>query len=183
MEAQVLALNSGYMPVDIISWQTAICDVVSGRAVVEDTYEGLFINTPSMAIPLPSIIRFVTKALGKVFHRGVRFNRKNVWLRDKGACQYCGKKVPVSDFTFDHVVPRNQGGKSIWENIVVACHPCNQKKKDMTPVQARMRLLTHPIKPKTLAGSWTPMGWKEGMPDSWKSFIASNHWWNDVIMS
>jgi 5-methylcytosine-specific restriction endonuclease McrA len=180
MDAQVLALNSGYMPIDIIPWRQAITDVFSGRAVVEENYEDLFIRTSSMSFPMPSIIRFVTKAFG-FFRRGVKFNRKNIWLRDRGVCQYCGHKVPVTNFTFDHVVPRNQGGKSVWENIVVACHPCNQKKKDMTPVQAKMKLLTKPIRPKNLPGLWTPMGWKEEMPKSWKAFLASERYWNDTL--
>jgi 5-methylcytosine-specific restriction endonuclease McrA len=30
--------------------------------------------------------------------------------------------------SFDHVIPRNQGGKTNWLNIVIACHACNSKK-------------------------------------------------------
>jgi len=180
MEAQVLVLNNGYMPIDIVPWARAIMDVLSGRAVVEDIYEDLYIRTPSMSIPVPSIIRFVTKAAG-VFRRGVKFNRRNVWLRDKGTCQYCGQKVSVSSFTFDHVVPRKQGGKSVWENIVVACWPCNAKKEGRTPEQAKMRLLSKPTRPRHLPGAWTPLGWRDGMPESWKDYVGSVHWWTDKI--
>jgi hypothetical protein len=35
---------------------------------------------------------------------------------------------PSSKMTIDHVIPRTQGGKSSWNNCVLACHECNQKK-------------------------------------------------------
>ena len=28
----------------------------------------------------------------------------------------------------DHVIPRDQGGKTSWENIVTSCIKCNSKK-------------------------------------------------------
>lgn len=59
-------------------------------------------------------------------------------------CHYCGQGGLVADLpdtatkgdlrrlaTLDHVVPRSKGGAEFDEgNVVVACHPCNQKKAD-----------------------------------------------------
>jgi hypothetical protein len=34
------------------------------------------------------------------------------------------------ELTFDHVVPRSRGGKTVWENIVTCCVACNRLKGD-----------------------------------------------------
>jgi 5-methylcytosine-specific restriction endonuclease McrA len=72
------------------------------------------------------------------------FTRFNLFLRDSFACQYCG--CP-RDLTFDHVVPRAQGGRTTWENVATACSPCNLKKGGRTPKQAHMNLHLAPIRP------------------------------------
>ena len=73
----------------------------------------------------------------------LNFNRKNLFRRDD-CCQYCGVRGADS---VDHVFPRSRGGKSNWENCVVCCFDCNQKKKDRTPEEADMKLLRQPCKP------------------------------------
>jgi 5-methylcytosine-specific restriction endonuclease McrA len=59
-------------------------------------------------------------------------------------CHYCGQDGLVPELpdnatkanlrrlaTLDHVVPRSKGGAEMDErNVVVACHPCNQRKAD-----------------------------------------------------
>lgn len=62
-------------------------------------------------------------------------------------CHYCGTQNLVANFqkpglkdkfkaTLDHVVPRSRGGKEFdVANLVVCCHKCNQKKKDLLPEQ------------------------------------------------
>jgi 5-methylcytosine-specific restriction endonuclease McrA len=51
----------------------------------------------------------------------------------------------------DHVIPRSQGGKTVWENIVTACRECNRKKGGRTPEQAHMFLHTRPRQPQYIA--------------------------------
>ena len=56
-------------------------------------------------------------------------------------CHYCGKKnlrINTRDTqkiaTVDHVHPKSKGGAEYSRaNLVVACHSCNQKKKDKLP--------------------------------------------------
>ena len=62
----------------------------------------------------------------------VRFSRANVYLRDNGQCQYCGCIVDRKESTLDHVHPISKGGKTVWENTVTACGPCNADKADKT---------------------------------------------------
>jgi 5-methylcytosine-specific restriction endonuclease McrA len=82
---------------------------------------------------------------------GKGFTRLNIYLRDKGTCQYCGKKFPKAELSLDHVIPRAYGGKSTWENIVCSCATCNHIKGGRTPREAGMKLLNKPKKP-----NWTP---------------------------
>jgi 5-methylcytosine-specific restriction enzyme A len=64
--------------------------------------------------------------------------RDSSWWRKKcagGICTYCGKKVPVSELTMDHVIPLSRGGVSERFNIVPACKECNNKKKYLLPAE------------------------------------------------
>lgn len=50
-------------------------------------------------------------------------------------CYYCSNKLDPDAVTMDHVVPLSRGGKSNKGNIVVACKPCNTKKRDFTAAE------------------------------------------------
>ena len=67
--------------------------------------------------------------------------------RDRQTCLYCGNRFKTSLLTRDHVMPRAQGGKDVWSNVVTACKACNVKKSCYTPSQARMPLLALPYSP------------------------------------
>ena len=73
--------------------------------------------------------------------------RKNVLLRDENQCQYCAVFFREDDLTLDHVIPRSKGGGSTWTNVVAACKPCNQKKRDYLIENAPVTLLRKPRKP------------------------------------
>jgi hypothetical protein len=74
--------------------------------------------------------------------------RRGVYQRDHGLCAYCGKWMPLSEATMDHIVPFSLGGPTRWENIVNACRRCNGRKANRTPTQAQMPLLFQPHIPK-----------------------------------
>jgi hypothetical protein len=70
---------------------------------------------------------------------------KAIQERDANLCRYCGIRVNWTDRkgagggTYDHVDP---DGLNTLDNVVVACRRCNGRKKDRTPEQAGMRLLS-----------------------------------------
>ena len=178
-----LVLNQSYMPINCVPAVRALKWVLSGRVEVVEEYEGVEVFSAALeAFAVPSIVRFSHRIVG-MFRRGVKFNRKNVWLRDKQKCQYCGHRVALDDFEFEHVIPKSQGGKTRWENIVVACTGCNQRKRNRTPEQAGMRLLQRPVRPKHLPGTFIP---KRGLdlataPESWQDYVGSYLYWNTKL--
>lgn len=144
-----LVLDQGFQPIDLKPWQDAMVDWANDKVEFVATYAERIVHR-GRALYMPAIVRF-TQPTGKR-KRLVRFSRDNIYLRDKGACQYCGRKVSRSDMQYDHVVPRAQGGLTTWANIVVCCHKCNQRKGGRTPEQAGMRLRQTPVAPKSLPG-------------------------------
>ena len=53
----------------------------------------------------------------------------------KGLCYYCNSSISANELTMDHVVPLARGGKTSKGNVVPACKDCNNKKKNMLPME------------------------------------------------
>lgn len=175
-----LVLDASYQPLRVVPVRKALKDLANGRVELLAGYDDILVWVSSKLFPLPSVVRFIRWA-GRKFNRTIKFNRKNLWLRDKGICQYCGKKVALHEFTFDHVIPRRLFGKTCWENIVVACEGCNQKKSGCTPEQAGMKLLHFPVKPKSLPLGQFHLTLGVGIPSSWKDYLGSVEYWNGIL--
>ena len=177
MDTLVLANN--YAPIGRISWRKALRDVLKGRVEVLEEYEDKTVTAGRFVFPMPSVVRFLKSVRG-FFKRRVKFNRANVWIRDNGKCQYCGCKIGKNDFTYDHVLPQSKGGKTCWENIVVACVPCNQRKQNLSPEQAKMKLLSKPIMPKALPSGDLSRIWGD-VPKCWADYIGTMTYWGGSL--
>ena len=141
-----LVLNIAYIPIEIISWQKAVSLFFEQKAKILSNYEDRIIHSPSMSMPVPAVIlREDTRYLMRAFTNVMPFNRYNLFKRDDGRCMYCGKKVLLNEFNFEHVIPKDQGGECVWENIVVSCIRCNIKKRNRTPKEAGMKLIREPF--------------------------------------
>jgi 5-methylcytosine-specific restriction endonuclease McrA len=173
-----LVLDVGYQPVSRVPWETAIVWALERVVEVIDEYPDRYIRTPSWSVRMPSVVRFVRATPRK---KAIKFSRHNVYARDGGRCQYCGQRVRRDEFTYEHVVPRVLGGKTSWENVVVACVSCNQKKAGRTPAQAGMRLLSTPVKPKKLPNVPRGIHFTDGMPESWKSWLRDAVYWGGEL--
>jgi 5-methylcytosine-specific restriction endonuclease McrA len=142
--AEVVSIDDGqYNSYDFTSWVDVSAFKAECELPDEERYES--IKTFSLEIRIPKIIRLVV--YDKLPKATVKFNRKNIFARDKNRCQYCGKKVPTSELSLDHVIPRTQGGTSNWKNIVCACTNCNKHKGGRRPEEAGMKLICKPVKP------------------------------------
>lgn len=175
-----LVLDMSYMPVAKVHWQRALTLFFQNKVEIIEEYEDREIRSISFSIKMPSIIRFLRAMKGK--KRAIKFSRGNIYMRDNGKCQYCGDKVPMATFTYDHIVPRAQGGKTEWTNVAVACSKCNQKKGNRTPEQAGMKLLTKATRPKKLPDHLhITLRWRVGEPLTWRDWLASHHYWNGTL--
>jgi len=139
-----LVLNADFRPVSVfplstLAWDEAVKAVVKGKLNVVAEYD-VSVRSPTTEIRLPSVVAL--REYRKSASRLVAFTRRNLFLRDRFRCQYCGDPFKSEDLTFDHVVARSKGGRTTWENIVAACGPCNCDKDDEHRVP-----LTLPKKP------------------------------------
>ena len=169
MTAQTLLLTPWMMPHKIISWQTAVTMSFLGKVEVLEEYDE-DIRSPSLAIKAPAVVR-LKRPIGGM-KRGVKFSRVNVFARDEFRCQYCGTRRPSHELNYDHVVPRVQGGKTGWENIVTSCYDCNSRKRGRTPAEAGMRLLRSPVKPKALPMTTVIPRDGKRIPPAWSSYCT-----------
>lgn len=139
--AEVVTIEDGsYANYSFDSW----CEVSQLLAMEKQPGED-YIQAVNFEIQVPRIVRLTR--FDRVLKTAVKFNRKSVFARDDFRCQYCGKSRPTSQLSLDHVMPRSQGGKTTWANIVSSCLPCNSRKGGRTPEEARMKLLSTPVAP------------------------------------
>ncbi len=131
-----------------------------------------WIHTVRFAIAVPRIIRLL--GYDKLPRQDVKFNRRNIYARDSNRCQYCGKKFSTTELSLDHVLPKSQGGKTTWDNIVCCCVKCNVKKGGRTPEQAHMHLIVKPIKPKR--SPVINIRLADERYSSWKQFLDNAYW-------
>lgn len=134
-----LLLNASYEAIRIIAARRALTLITKGRAVVilatdRQIYPGVY---------APSVIRLVTYK--RIPIQMQMMSRKNLYLRDGYRCMYCGDKFAGDELTLDHVIPKAQGGKNLWHNLVACCQTCNRTKNDRTPEEAGMPLIRRPL--------------------------------------
>lgn len=173
IENRTLLLTQGYEPIRLISWRRALTLLTLGKVEVVESYDR-DIKTTQVIFKVPAVVRLL-RAFRR-HHKPVKFSRVNIYARDKYRCQYCGAKAPVSDLTYDHVVPRAQGGKTNWTNIVTCCYTCNRFKGNRTPAQAGMRLRSQPVQPRWIPAVTIRIS-TTSVPDAWRDYL---YWTGDL---
>ncbi len=197
LDCNVLVLNKHYMAIRIVGARRAFSLLFRELAEVVSLEEGRYSNydfdswrevsefkrnfepdghdwvsTVNFYIAVPRIIRLLF--YDRLPRNEVKFNRRNIFGRDKNRCQYCGKKQPTSELSLDHIIPRSMGGVSTWENVVCSCTKCNVKKGGRTPKQAGMTLVQKPVRPKRNPLLHVHLGHQRYQ--SWKQFLDNAYW-------
>jgi 5-methylcytosine-specific restriction endonuclease McrA len=195
LDQPVLVLNRLWQAVNVIGARRAFALLARGHAHVVHHYEDDFqtysmldwidfstvnppmaeletVHTPSRTIRLPRVI--LLTFFDKLPCKELKLTRNNVFERDRNTCQYCARVLPREQLNLDHVIPRNYGGKTTWENIVCSCVKCNTRKANRLPHEAAMRLIRKPSKPK-----WRPvislvLGTHHC--EIWKDFLDLAYW-------
>ncbi len=162
-----LLLNSTFEPLRVVTWKKAILLVMLGKVEVIEEYD-LIIRGVSFSIHLPAVVRL--NRLVKRKSPLIKFSRQNLYVRDRGVCQYCGTSYEQRELTYDHVIPRSRGGQTEWNNVVTCCVSCNLKKGGRTPEEAGMALMKRPKAP-----IWIPLLTRslgiDDPPASWKDYL------------
>lgn len=193
LDRQVLVLNRLWQAVNICTVRRAFTLLFQGHAqvVLADAQSNFFthdfaswrdlslrepepemVHTISLKIRIPRII--VLMLFDRMPQKEVKFTRHNIFERDHNTCQYCGKIFDRRDLNLDHVLPRERGGQTSWENIVCSCIPCNTRKGNRLPHEAGMHLIRKPKRPK-----WRPFvnfSFCGDHHESWRHFIDIAYW-------
>lgn len=199
LDHPVLVLNRLWQAVNICSVRRAFNLLLQGHAQVvhadEATGEPTFgthdfrswadlstrepepemIHGVSLRVRVPRVI--VLLIFDRLPKKEVKFTRHNIFERDHNTCQYCGKVFDRRDLNLDHVLPREKGGLTSWENIVCSCIRCNTRKGNRLTHEAGMHLIRKPKRPK-----WRPFihltfgGQHAPQHASWRHFVDVAYW-------
>ena len=125
----ILVLNASFEPLQFTNWRRAVVLLMKNKA---KALSGRVIR----------LINYIKLPYAKISQN--RPSRTMIYKRDGHKCQYCGS---TKNLTIDHIIPRSRGGEDTWENLVVACMPCNTRKGDKFLDETNMTLNTIPRKP------------------------------------
>ena len=140
----VLKLDSAFKPIEVITWQEAFLLTWLKKAYAAE-YSDNWVRSATEKFQIPSVIVLFRYVDEKFFT--LSCTRRNILARDANKCQYCAETFCEGDLTIDHVVPKSKGGTSVWNNVVAACKPCNQKKRDYLVERAPVSLIRRPRRP------------------------------------
>ncbi len=160
-----LVLNASYEPLSVVSARRAVVLLVRDKAELVESQDGHW-RSERLRVPVPAVIRLV-RYVRVPYRRRVPLNRRAVFARDEGACQYCAGPAE----NLDHVVPRSRAGTHTWENVVAACRPCNTRKGNQTPREAGMHLLRPPEAPRE--HGWLLVGLGSPPHPSWQPYLTA----------
>ena len=167
LQEPVLVLNATYEPINVTAVRRALVLILKGAATAEED-DGSFIHAARFAIRIPSVIRLLE--FRRIPYQTRALSRKNLLLRDRYTCQFCGRLLPAHELTLDHVIPRSRGGHTDWDNLVACCHKCNNLKGDRLPEEAGLKLL-RPPRPFTLHTSRQIMRMMGRSDERWRKYL------------
>jgi 5-methylcytosine-specific restriction endonuclease McrA len=163
MTGHVLVLNRDFSALSTCSVQRAIVLLHLQKAELVESLPDRYVRSTSSRQPWPSIVRLSLYV--RIPYRRILLSRKNVLRRDQNTCQYCGSR---DQLTIDHVHPKSRGGKDVWENLVAACVPCNNRKGSRTPEEAGIKLARQPFRPSHVMFIRDFVG---RLDDTWKPYL------------
>ena len=166
--AEVIHVDDGsYSGYDFEGWAE-----LSDARDLFDGHDYDWVRTVRMQIAVPKVIRLL--GYDRLPQQTVKLNRRNIFARDRGHCQYCGQHYSSSELSLDHVLPRSRGGVASWENLVCCCVQCNSRKGGRTPHEAHMKLIRKPHRPRRNPMISVRMGHDKYA--SWRAFLDHAYW-------
>ena len=121
----------------------------------------------SIHLRVPRVI--VLMLFDRLPKKEVKFTRHNIFERDGNVRQYCGRLFDRKDLNLDHIMPRDKGGLTTWENVVCSCIRCNTRKGNKLAHEVNMALIRKPKRPR-----WRPfihLTFGGQADESWRHFV------------
>lgn len=166
----VLVLNNGWVPIGVKRLKDAISAVYENNEwqLVQIDYLGEDLNIQPVSwkewvsleprdtdciqtirgnIRIPTVI--ISKNYSKIYLRKFKPNKRGIYNRDRGICQYTGKRLTRTNCSVDHLVPKSRGGRNTWDNMVLCDKTVNNKKGSKTLDEFNMKLQKLPKEPPT----------------------------------
>src|SRR5260221_2677503 len=142
---RALVLNSDHRPLStwplsLISAGAAVHAIFRERAYSVEDWPDAFFHSPTTKMAVPKVIALRQYA---PVNGNPKFSRRSILLRDRESCQYCGQRFPTHELTFDHVIPRSEGGRTTWDNVLTACLKCNGLKGNKAANHSGRRGVVH----------------------------------------
>jgi 5-methylcytosine-specific restriction endonuclease McrA len=164
----VLVLNRNWQAISVRSPAQAFCMMANGNATALDIQdagdmrpvkwsewlelpvrgEDNAVRTIRGLVRVPTVL--VLTRYNRVPRRRPKLSAKGIWERDGGRCQYTGRKLAPHEGNIDHVVPRSRGGRTTWENCVLADRRVNSLKGSRLPEEVGLELRKRPEAPREL---------------------------------
>ncbi len=168
----VLLLNASFEPLRVINLPRAVGLLTSGKADVIETAPGRVLRSPSLRVPMPSVLRL--RYYVNVPRRGAAWSRRGVLMRDRFTCQYCGRPLRAPEATVDHIIPQwkchaDAIPPNTWSNTVAACAKCQHRKGGRSMHEAGMRFFDPNFEPKTPRTNYLVVS--SDVRPEWKQYI------------
>lgn len=176
--SRVIVLNADFSFHAFMKLDKAIKNILKGTVEIIFSDKTKTIKCFSGDVmPFPKVIKLV-KYVRRMYVNGIPPTKKNILIRDKYICAYCGKYGNE----VEHIHPKSEGGIISWENSVCSCSKCNRKKGNKTLSQAKMYIkYCKPVQPTVnefLIKYTEVFGIKKMLEDLWKGEIE-----NTLILS
>ena len=133
------------------------------------------IRSVNMTIRAPTVTvaKNYTKIPKKLFRK--KPNKEGIFIRDKGICQYTGKKLTRHNASIDHVIPKSKfkdkNDANTWTNMVLCDKNINYEKGNKFNHEAGIKLIKNPVVPSPVLVCDTIT---EIEHPSWIPFIDTN---------
>ena len=163
----VLVLNRHWQAIDVKTPAEAFSMMATGAAfgldisaegmnpvpwkdwlVLEVREQDSSVGTVRGGVRAPTVV--VLAHFARMPRRRLSFSLRGLWERDGGTCQYTGRRLAPGEGNIDHIMPRSRGGRSSWDNCVLADKRVHHRKGNRTPDEAGLKLLRTPKTPPDL---------------------------------
>ena len=172
MDKVCLLLSNNYEFISFINYKKVIKLIYLNKVDIIFNYvDDFYQSVDRTEKPYPSVLK-LNYPIKYYFVNNVLCNRRSLFKRDNGVCQYCSKKMLIEESTIDHIVPRAKGGKTSFLNCVISCRPCNAKKGHLDLDECNLKLIKDPSFPsfnrkhiqKDFVKDWNPI-WNNFLND------------------